>query len=230
MADAKQPKPDPKAKSGSEGGGDTGVVKDKESERKEPTPNWEQVLYAPERVERWLKGEITLQELHGISGPEMLEMAVIGFSLYEQGRYEDAKVIFQGLATLDPKEGYYRTALGAVYLAQEELDSAEACFNAAIELNDKELASYVNRGEVYLRKGKILEAAHDFKRAVELDPEGKDPLSQRARILAAAALETLEAAQKEAQNQPKAKPKAEAKPASGGAKASSKGASSTKKK
>ncbi len=164
------------------------------------TPNWEETLYTPERVDKWVKGEMTLQELNAISGPEMMEMAVIGFSMYEQGRYEDAKVIFEGLAQLDPSEGYYRTALGAVYLAQEDLETAERLFNHAIQLNDKEIASYVNRGEVYLRQGKILEAAQDFKRAVELDPENKDPLSQRARILAAAALETLEAAQKEAEN------------------------------
>lgn len=172
-----------------------------EGVKEEITPNWEQILYAPERVEKWIRGEMTLQELSAISGPEMLEMAVIGFSMYEQGKYDEARVVFQGLSTLDPKEGYYRTALGAVYLAQEDLKSAEECFNAAIGLNPKEIASYVNRGEVYLRQGKILEAAQDFKRAVDLDPENKDPLSQRARILAAAALETLEAARAEAQNE-----------------------------
>lgn len=182
------------------------------------TKNWEQVLYAPERVERWLKGEMTLQDLNAISGPEMLEMAVIGFSLYEQGKYNEARVIFQGLSTLDPKEGYYRTALGAVYLAQENLDDAERCFNLAIELNPKEIASYVNRGEVYLRKGKLLPAAYDFKKAVELDPENKDPLSTRARILAAAALETIEQAEAKAQNKDggarvKAAPAKAAKPA-----------------
>ena len=207
--------------------------KDKSAKPEQPqvTPNWEQILYAPERVEKWIKGEITLRELSAVSGPEMLEMAVIGFSMYEQGKYEEAKVVFQGLISLDPKEGYYVTALGAVHLAQENLYDAEMCFNAAIKLNAKEIASYVNRGEVYLRQGKILEAAQDFKRAVDLDPENKDPLSQRARILAAAALETLEAAQKEAENTAKggkpASAKAAAKPAqskpSGGSKPAAKG-------
>lgn len=190
------------------------VIRNKEKAQKEEvTPEWDKVLYAPERVEKWLRGEITLQELNAISGPEMLEMAVIGFSMYEQGRYEEAKVIFQGLCTLDPREGYYRTALGAVYLAQEDLDNALNLFNAAIALNDKEIASFVNRGEVYLRQGKIIEAAHDFKKAVDLDPENKDPLSHRARILAAAALETLEQAQKLAGNANAAKPAAAARPA-----------------
>jgi tetratricopeptide (TPR) repeat protein len=178
------------------------VIANKEKAQKEAvTPEWDKVLYAPERVEKWIKGEITLQELNAISGPEMLEMAVIGFTMYEQGRYAEAKVIFQGLSNLDENEGYYRTALGAVHLAEEDLDSALKCFDEAIRLNDKEIASFVNRGEVYLRQGKIIEAAHDFKRAVDLDPENKDPLSHRARVLAAAALETLEQAKKLAQNQ-----------------------------
>ena len=43
----------------------------------------------------------------------------------------------------------------------------------------------------------MLEAAQDFSKAVELDPQGKDPLTTRARVLAAAALETLQAARKD---------------------------------
>lgn len=168
--------------------------------KKEVTPDWEKILYAPERVEKWLKGEMTMRQLHAISGPEMLEMAIVGFSMYEQGKYDEALVIFQGLNALDPHESYYLTALGAVYLAQEDLEYAMMCFNRAIQLNEKEIASYVNRGEVFLRQGKVLEAAQDFKKAVDLDPEGKDPLTHRARLLAAAALETIEGVQKGALN------------------------------
>jgi tetratricopeptide (TPR) repeat protein len=159
------------------------------------TPNWEQIVYDKSRIEKWVRGEITLRELNQISGPEMLEMAVIGFNMFEQGRYREARTIFTGLATLDPKEAYYRTALGAVDLAEEDLDSAHYNFTLAIGLNPKEIASFVNRGEVNLRKGKMLEAAYDFKKAVELDPENKDPLSMRARLLAAAALDTIQKAQ-----------------------------------
>ncbi len=162
----------------------------------EVTPDWEKILYSTERVQKWLKGELTLQELNAINGPEMLSMAMVGFQLYEQGRLDDAEVIFTGLQALDPREAYYLTALGAVHLAKEDLDLALRCFNQAIKLNNKEIASYVNRGEVHLRQGKILEAAEDFKAAVDLDPKGTDPLTHRARVLAAAALEMIEQAQK----------------------------------
>lgn len=178
---------DSKAKGDAKGEGEVKVI---------TTPaEWEKVLFSTERIQKWLRGELTLQELNAINGPEMLSMAMIGFQLYEQGRLDDAEVIFHGLNALDPRESYYLTALGAVYLAKEDLDMALKCFNQAIKLNNKEIASYVNRGEVYLRQGKIVEAAEDFKSAVDLDPKGADPLTHRARVLAAAALEMIEQAQ-----------------------------------
>lgn len=157
-------------------------------------PNYMDVLYTPERVEKWLRGEITLQQLTAISGPEMLQMAILGFRMYEQGRYSDAKTVFHGLVTLDPQESYYLTALGAVYLAEDDFDEALRFLNDSIRVNPKELAAFVNRGEVYLRMGKVLEAAQDFVKAVELDPQAKDPLTVRAKVLASAALETIQKA------------------------------------
>ncbi|MGI5863537.1 MAG: tetratricopeptide repeat protein [Myxococcales bacterium] len=161
-------------------------------EGKPANKRWKEILYTEDRIKQFLQGEMTLAELDGLSGPEMMEMAITGFSMYEQGRYREAKVIFEGLSALDPTESYYRTAIGAVYLAQEQLDEALEQFDKALKLNDKDTAALVNRGEVRLRKGLLVDAAEDFKRAVDLDPENKDPLSLRARALAAAALETLE--------------------------------------
>jgi tetratricopeptide (TPR) repeat protein len=132
-------------------------------------------------------------------------MALIGFRLYEQGKYSEAKTIFSGLISLEPTEAYYHTALGAVFLAEEDLEMARSYFNIAISLNPKEVAPYVNRGEVNLRDGKILEAAEDFAKAVELDPKFEDPLTQRARVLAAAALEMIESATKDDEKDAKKK-------------------------
>jgi Flp pilus assembly protein TadD len=131
----------------------------------------------------------------GTTGPELLERAMEGFELYEQGDYANARVIFSDLCEKDPSEAYYRTALGAICLAEDELEPALENFNLALTLNAKDSAALVNRGEVHLRLGNIVEAAQDFARAVDLDPENKDPLTMRARLLAAAALETVEAAQ-----------------------------------
>jgi tetratricopeptide (TPR) repeat protein len=145
--------------------------------------------------------EATTAQNAGTTGPELLERAMEGFQLYEQGLYEDARAIFEQLSELDPAEAYYRTALGAICLAEDELDMALEHFDEALRLNPKDSAALVNRGEVNLRLGNILEAAQDFARAVDLDPENKDPLTMRARLLAAAAIETIEAAQRSANSE-----------------------------
>ena len=126
-----------------------------------------------------------------MSGPEMIERAVKGFQAYEQGRYEEARAVFVELAAREPTEGYYRTALGAICLAVDELDEA-------LRLNPQDCPALVNRGEVHLRLGNIMQGAKDFARVVALDPEHKDPLTERARLLAVAALQSIEEAQLEA--------------------------------
>lgn len=171
----------------------------------EPDKDWKEKLYTEKRAQAVRDGKMNLRDYHAISGPEMLQMALIGFRMYEQGKYQEAKTIFGGLISLEPLEAYYHTAMGAVFLAEEDLEMARHYFNGAIALNPKEVAPYVNRGEVNLRDGKILEAAEDFAKAVELDPKFEDPLTQRARVLAAAALEMIENAQK--QEDPPAKKK-----------------------
>lgn len=146
-----------------------------------------------------------LHEATPLSAPEMLERAYEGFRYYEEGHYPQARAIFEDLAARDPAEGYYRTALGAIYLAEEDLEPSLHHFNVALEMNDTDSAALVNRGEVHLRLGNIMEAVRDLARAVELDPYDKEPLTQRARLLAAAALESIEAAQREAGMDPAAR-------------------------
>ncbi len=150
--------------------------------------------YSPERTQQFLLGHLSGKEYNQVSPAQMLKMAVMGFTQYEQGRYPEAQAIFEALVFLDPTEPYYRIALGAAFLVQDELDLALTSLTAAITLKTVEVAAFVNRGEVHLRLGKIAEAAKDFKRAVELDPQVKDPLTQRARMLAAATLQMIQKA------------------------------------
>lgn len=154
--------------------------------------DWAKKLYSPARTRAYMQGQLSGAEYHAITWYEMLDIANKAFSFFNEGKYKESGVLFQGLISLDPYEAYYRLGLGAVYLAEDQLEWAKTMFDQAVELNANELAAYVNRGECYLRMGQILDAALDFQKVLELDPQGKDPLTHRARVLAAAALETIE--------------------------------------
>lgn len=159
------------------------------------------------------------------SGKELLPVATLGHTLYTEGQYAKSRVIFEGLAALDPQEAYYKTALGALHLAENRADEALEVLDEALALDGDDLAALVHRGEAYLRKDDPIRAARDFRRAIELDPQGTDPLSRRARALAAATLKSVGTTADEMGVKapaPLAKPGAAAKPAQAAAKAPTK--------
>ena len=83
----------------------------------------------------------------------------------------------------------------------DELDEALVHFDEALRLNPQDVPALINRGEVHLRLGSLLLAAQDFSRVVAMDPANKDPLTERARLLAAAALQSAEEAQRAARDE-----------------------------
>lgn len=125
------------------------------------------------------------------SGGQTLDRSMEAFRLYDEGRYVEAKAMFQELCTKEPKHALHRTALGLVALAMDALPEAERELTRSIELSSKEPSAFVTRGEVYVRLGRYAEAATDFDKAVSLAPERNDPLAKRARLLATTAREML---------------------------------------
>ena len=52
-----------------------------------------------EKLEQWIKGEITWAQVEGITMDQAYAFAELGYQLFEQGRYEDAQQIFEGLVS-----------------------------------------------------------------------------------------------------------------------------------
>lgn len=153
-----------------------------------------------ESLGEYLRGEITLQELHEIHADDMMDIANAGEMLFAQGQLDQARDIFEGLIALNPHMGRYHTVLGCVYFRQQMVDDALNEFNVAIEKNPYDLDAYANRGEILLTKGSLEEALNDLNKAIELDPEKdvtkKNPVSMRALALAMATKEAIEKVQK----------------------------------
>jgi tetratricopeptide (TPR) repeat protein len=147
-----------------------------------------------EKVHEVKEGKLKVTQTLGIDEKQVAALLMVGHTLYSQGRFDDAKKIFEGLAALDSKNPYVNGILGAIYQKQEKYDIALARYSMALSLFPKDINSLSNRGEVWLKCGKLREAAEDFKAAIELDPDRKHPAANRARLLVALTAEALKLA------------------------------------
>ena len=114
---------------------------------------------------------------------EMASVLLLAYSLYQQGQFEDAKVLADGILTWEPDNAYLHALLASACHNLGQTDEAIQGYTQALELVPDHVGSLANRGEILLSQGKLREAAADLKKAIELDPERKDPAANRARLL-----------------------------------------------
>lgn len=138
-------------------------------------------MYNPIRLEQFLRGQITLGDLEGITKQEQYEMAKIGFSYLTSGKLAQAKTVFEGLLALDPFDAYFHTALGSIAQQENQLPEAEKRYTRALEINPFSPVAFANRGEVRIAMGKLGEGSQDLVRALEEDPGAQYPSTLRAR-------------------------------------------------
>ena len=154
-------------------------------------------------LEKFILGEITWAQLQGVTAEQAQAIAEQGYSLYKEGRYHDARIVFEGLIICNPVEAYFHSMLGAVL---QQLDhfrqclrcgAAVECYSNAINYDPNHINSYLNRGELYLLAGKFKAAFEDLKRVVELDPQGQQHAGARARALMDATAKAIMELQKQ---------------------------------
>lgn len=142
--------------------------------------------FTPENFKKFLFGKITWAQLEGMTMEQAYSIAEFGYTMYQQGRYKDARTLFEGLVIGNPYDPYFHAMLGAIYTKLDLHEEAAQEFSIAIELDPEDINSYVNRGELLLQHGEFEAAMEDLRAAIELDPKGENPASLRARALAAA--------------------------------------------
>lgn len=125
----------------------------------------------------------TVREKLNISPQEFYEMGRIGAMYYQQGNFDKARTIFEGLVELDPESANAHSALGGLLTLQQEDETAVEHLKKAVELDPSQIAPYVNLGEIYIRQQKIEDAVANLKKAIELDPSETDAGANRARAM-----------------------------------------------
>ncbi len=100
--------------------------------------------------QEWIKGGVSLGAAAGWTADEIRLVSELGYALAEQGRRREAITIFEGLVALAPATAYFETALGALWLRENEPARALQHLNAAISADSADIPARVNRGEVFL--------------------------------------------------------------------------------
>ena len=137
-----------------------------------------------ERTEEIALPEGTLQQVvkkKRKTQEEALDLANMGHQLFEAGKVDEARVIFEGLVATRAKESFPYTMLGTIYLAKGELEKASKLFSAALVLDPKDTAATVYKAEIRLHRGPSRSAVAALARVAEGDRE--DPFVRRARKL-----------------------------------------------
>ena len=141
------------------------------------------VPYSPARLRAFLAGRITLGDLEGIDKAAQYQLAEMGYQFINEGRFDKAKTVFEGLLTLDPFDAYFHLVMGTVFHRDNDLDAAISHYSRSLEINPYSVHALANRGEARMAAGDAANGLEDLFKSIDLDPEGKDAASQRARVL-----------------------------------------------
>ncbi|HVE82360.1 MAG TPA: tetratricopeptide repeat protein [Myxococcales bacterium] len=124
----------------------------------------------------------TIAEAAGLTFEDGKAIAEIGCDLAAAGRLEEARVLFEGLVEMNPKDAAARAALGTVHQKLGRLQEAAAEYTEAIKLDAMQPVALANRGELRLRQGDGA-GVEDLLAATRADPSGITMAARRAKAL-----------------------------------------------
>ena len=149
------------------------------------------------KLKSYARGEMTWAEVEGMSFEEAKAIAQVGCDLAAAGRLEDARIIFEGLVEMNPKDSASRAALGTVYQKLGRSEEAIVEYDAALSQDGRNPVALANRGELRLKRGDR-NGFTDLALAVEADPYGETAAGRRAKgLVRAIAMAAVEAGKAE---------------------------------
>ena len=121
----------------------------------------------------------TFAQTFGITFDQGVEWAEQGLEMARQGQLGEARVILEGLVTLNPRSPGYWYALGAIYEEQELADDAIQAFTQVIQRDVRNTEALLRLGVLQLKRGDV--AGVETLRKVT-----KDTRSENASLVARA--------------------------------------------
>jgi Flp pilus assembly protein TadD len=146
------------------------------------------------KLEKFRKGQLKFVQIFNIGSKQIASLFFTGYKYFSEGKLEEAKKIYEGLALLDPDNPYVHSLLGAINQQMQQFENALKHYTKALQIFPQDINSLTNRGEIYLNLGNFKEAGNDLNKAIKLDPNKKHPSANRARLLSITATEALKLA------------------------------------
>mgnify|MGYP001766412261 CR=1 FL=1 len=131
-----------------------------------------------------LEGKKQLAELLGLDATQMRLLAELAFLFFEEGRYDEARLIFEGLLALDLNNDYYSRALGAVHHRLGNYEMAVRYYLRAIKIDENAPEAQASLGEAYLMQGDRDRALAQLEKAEKLFRTIRPWSGQRQRVQA----------------------------------------------
>ncbi len=131
----------------------------------------------------WAKGKTNLKDILGINDKELYTIATQGYRLFLQGKADRARIYFEGLVAMDPRNPYYYRALGSIYWRLKAPDKAIKQFSYAIKVSPQDIASFIGRAEVYVSTRQNELARRDLEQAIAIGSAADAPLVRKAKAI-----------------------------------------------
>ncbi len=136
-------------------------------------------------------GTTTMAEVLGYDEDEIMKTYSVGAALSDQGRYDDALKIAEGLLFLMPKLVPGHLLKGEVLRKQGRLEEALEAYNAAVSADPTYIQSYFERAKLFFRAESGQYFLMDIQTIANLDPEAKTPFGKAAQKILEATAEEL---------------------------------------
>ena len=95
-----------------------------------------------------------------------------GHLLYLQGRFDEARILFEGLVSINPRDWYFSNALAAIYLKLGKPQDAVGLLDELLRQHPADIESRIRRCEALIEAGRHEEAKAQL---IELRSRHNDP-------------------------------------------------------
>lgn len=102
--------------------------------------------------------------------PSAFNLDRLGYALMRQGRYGEAKALFERALVLAPDAAQVMNHLGGTYDALNQVPEAETWMRKSLALDPTNVQATQNLGWILERQNKFADAEAQFRRAIELLP------------------------------------------------------------